>query len=248
MITVSMPFYGCHAWLRRSVDAILGQSYRDIHLVIVGDGQQPPIRGIHDSRLDVHTLNANHGAYFCHQLVLLASPHEWWSPHDADDWTDPDHLERLAAKRGSATVSGSIWFHDRQGHVNRHDATYWIGLYGRERLLSFGGFNPAERVGQDSLTLHMLRLSGKVARTHVPTYHRVKRNGSLTTDPRTGMRSTYRRGVRERNRHVVRQCKALSDLAAVRAYRARLVPRSVREALDEEVGRLRAVIGSPVAA
>ena len=36
-VTVSMPFWRCHAWLRRSVDAVLGQTYRDLRLVVVND-------------------------------------------------------------------------------------------------------------------------------------------------------------------------------------------------------------------
>jgi hypothetical protein len=247
-ICVSMPYYGVPDLVERAVRSVLAQTERDIHLVVVGDGEEPPLRRIRDTRLDVFTMRTNRGAYFCHQLVLNASPHEWWSPHDADDWTERDHLERLRSKRGTAIVSGAIWFHTREGVKKHHVATYWIGLYARERLLSFGGFNPSVRVGQDSLTLHMLRLSGSVARTSVPTYHRVKREGSLTTDPLTNMQSTYRRSVRSQNRRIVAACKGLPDLAAVRRYREGLVPLDVREAMDEEVGRLRAVIGSPAAA
>lgn len=247
-ITVSMPFYGAPELVERAVRSVLAQTHRDLHLIVVGDGQEPPLGRIRDSRLDVHTLRENHGAYFAHQLVLLANPHAWWSPHDADDWTDHDHLERLAAKRGTATVAGAIWFHDRTGTVRRHEATYWIGLYGTERLRSFGGFNAGERVGQDSLTLHMLRLSGAVNRATVPTYHRMKREGSLTTAQATGLRSPYRQAVRSRNRNIVRVCKSLPDLAAVRAYRERLMPKAVREAMGEEVERLSERMGRCVAA
>jgi glycosyltransferase involved in cell wall biosynthesis len=243
-----MPFYGVPDLVERAVRSVLAQTERDIHLVVVGDGEEPPLRRIRDTRLDVFTMRTNRGAYFAHQLTLLASPHEWWSPHDADDWSDRDHLARLVAKGKPAVVSGAIWFHTTAGTKQHHVATYWIGLYARERLLSFGGFNPSIRVAQDSLTLHMLRLSGSVARQTVPTYHRVKRNGSLTTAPATNFKSAYRKSVREQNRRVIGACKRLPDLAAVRRYREGLVPLDVREAMDEEVGRLRAVIGSPAAA
>lgn len=244
-----MPFYGVPELVERAARSVLSQTVRDVHLVVVGDGQEPPLR-IRDTRLDVVTLPANHGAYFVHQAVLLASQDDWWAPVDADDWIEPDHLERLmAARQGkTAVVTGAIWFHQRGGKVTRNAATYWTGLYGRDRLLSFGGFNPAERVGQDSLTLHMLRRSGTVGRTNHPTYHRMKREGSLTTAKATNMQSPYRRAVRARNRMVVRVCAGLPDLAAVRRYREGLVPRSIRDALDEEVGRLRSVLGAPVAA
>jgi glycosyltransferase involved in cell wall biosynthesis len=249
-VCVSMPYYGVPELVERAVRSALAQTVHDLHLVVVGDGEEPPLGRIRDTRLDVFTTHANHGAYFAHQLVLLASPHEWWAPVDADDWIERDHLARLASKRngGSAVVSGAIWFHARSGTTKHHIATYWTGLYGRQRLLSFGGFNPAERVGQDSLTLHLLRLSGSVSRTTYPTYHRVKRAGSLTTDPATALRSPYRRAVRARNRRVVAACKRLPDLGAMRRYRESLVPPDVRAALDEEVGRLRALIGSPAAA
>lgn len=238
-ITVSMPYFGTPDLVDRAVRSVLGQTHRNIHLVVVGDGEEPPLGHIRDSRLSVYTLPENHGAYFCHQLTLMATPHAQWSPHDSDDWSDPEHLERLAAKGGTATVSGAIWFHDRRGVVRHHKATYWIGLYGTKRLRSFGGFNPAERVGQDSLTLHMLRLSGKVARVTEPTYHRVKRIGSLTTAAETGMRSVLRKDVRARNRKIVRYCQLEKNLAGVRAYRSGLVPASVLLSLGEEAIRLR---------
>jgi glycosyltransferase involved in cell wall biosynthesis len=245
-ITVAMPYWGCPDLVERAVRCVLGQTYRDLVLVVIGDGEDPPLRNIRDSRLEVYRLPENRGVYFGLELVLEASPHKWYGPHAADDTSDPTHYEtlgRVAEEQASeAVIADAVWWGEGFDHV-RHSSGYEVGVFTRSRLMAFGAYNPAERVAQDTLLLRLLKLTGRVAAEGVPTYHRIKRPYSLTTTLATGLRSPYRNAVKQRNHAVYYRCKRLRKIDAMRAYRARLVPESIRDELAEHVERLSARLG-----
>ncbi len=243
---VAIPYWRCPDLVDKAVRSMLGQTDRDIAVVVIGDGEEPPLR-VRDPRLEVYTLPENRGPYFAQQVALLASPHRWYAPHGADDWSEPDHLERLAAA-GDNVITGAVWFHDRSGNVKRHDAGYEVGRFARDRLLSIGGHNPAERMGQDTLMIRLLRLTGDLGATHHPTYHRVKRSGSLMTSPLTGIGSPARNEMRARNRVVFAECQRLGSVKAIREYRESLVPERIRDEVAFHAGRLAQRLGVEVAA
>lgn len=243
---VCVPYYDCEGYVTKCVRSILAQTDRDIHVVVIGDGQIPPLR-VADSRLEVYVLPTNHGPYFAQQLALLASPHRWFAPHGADDYSDPDHLERLHALGGDAVITGAVWWH-QNGTVKLHEARYEVGLFARERLLAIGGHNPAERIGQDSLLIRLLDLTGPLCATHSPTYHRVKRPGSLMSAYATRPGSPARNEMRARNRAVLLNAQILGETDKIRDYRLGIVPRIVADDLAEHVERLRVRLGEPVTA
>ncbi|HEX5013010.1 MAG TPA: glycosyltransferase family A protein [Candidatus Limnocylindrales bacterium] len=246
-ILVAVPYYGVPELVGRCVQSILAQTVRDIAVVVIGDGERPPL-AIADSRLEVYSIPDNHGPYFAQQVALLASPFDRYAPVGADDWLEPEHLERLVDAGGEAVVTGAVWFHNLAGGVSVHEGNYEVGLFDRDRLLSIGGHNPSERVGQDSLLIHLLRHTGDLRATHHPTYHRVKRPDSLMTSALTGKGTPYRNDVRRRNRIVLAECKRLGTVDAIRDYRERIVPAHVRNEVLEHAARLSERLGRAVAA
>jgi glycosyltransferase involved in cell wall biosynthesis len=246
-ILVAIPYFGCPELVERAVRSILAQSYRDLHLVVIGDGDTPPLAGILDSRLEVYVLPENRGPYFAQQVALLASPHALYAPHAADDWSDPDHLERLLAVAGEAVITGAVWWH--QGDtVKIHEASYEVGLFATSRLLALGGHNPAERMGQDTLLIRLLRMTGETRATHYPTYHRVKRPGSLMTAPLTRPGSALRNEMRARNRVIYARAGALGSIDAIRRMRQELVPPTIAAEVDEHAARLSTRLGQKAVA
>lgn len=241
-IAVAMPYFGCPELVERAVRSILGQTVRDLCLIVIGDGEAPPLRGIRDDRLVVMTLPENRGPYFAQQVVLEASPFPWYAPHAADDWSDPEHLERLMEHRGTAILTGAVWFH-RGRSVEVHRAPYEVGLYRRDRLMGLGGHNPAERIGQDTLIMRLLRLTGPVSTTTEPTYHRVKRSGSLMTHPATRPGSLARNEMRRRNRAVYRMSSTLRTPERIRAWRTERVPVTIAQEVREQAERLGRMLG-----
>lgn len=249
-VTVAMPYYGCPDLVERAVRCVLAQTHRDLRVLVIGDGEDPPLSNVMDSRLEVYRLPENHGAYFALQLALRATPDAWFAPFGADDTADPEHIEnllRVAAKDNvEAVYAGSVWW--GTGYERQRDAAYEVGAYTPSRLLSFGGYNPAERIAQDTLMIHLLRISGTFSYTRQPTYHRVKRPGSLTTATETGLNSPARMAVRQRNLKTYHRCRKLGEPRLMREYREELVPRNVRIALDTHVAILRERLGAKVAA
>src|SRR5690606_19830376 len=117
-----------------------------------------------------------------------------------------------------------------------------------ERLRELGGHNPNERMGQDSLLIKLLRFTGETAATHHPTYHRVKREGSLMTANDTAPGSPARNAVRARNRVVLAECVRLGDLLRIRRYRESLVPPRVADEVALHALRIGERLGQAVAA
>ncbi len=252
---VAMTYFGHPGLVERAVRSVLAQTDRDIQLLVLGDGEKPPLAGIRDDRLDVHVLPRNHGTYFCHQLMLTSSPHEWYAPVDADDWVDPEHLERMAALGCSAVAPAAVWFHSGAGvrywagKAGQHPL-YHVGRFATSRMLGVGGYDPQERVGQDTVLLRMLRTTGPLIRWAPPdpTYHRIRHAGTLTTSPQTGLRSAERRAARSRNRQVYVAAAKLGTAEAIARYRLGRIRPDVRRALAEEAERLRPRLGEAVAA
>lgn len=211
-VIVAMPWYGAPELLERAAVSVLAQSHRDLRLVIVDDGNPAgswPDRGSWylDSRLVRILSDVNHGPYFWQEAILEAVPRgAWYAVVGADDWVEPEHLERLLEQMDERRVAvpGSVWWHEETRAPFVHAGRYEVGVFDPDRIRAIGGFNVDERVGQDTLTLKLLDLTGGmvVDLAEPPTYHRVRREGSLTTSPETGFRTRYRNDLRRRNRRV----------------------------------------------
>lgn len=241
---IAIPFFGPVDLLERAVRSCLAQTMTDIRVLVVADGMPVPDLGIGDPRLEVYELPENHGPYFALQVALWGSPYPWFAPFGADDWAEPDHLARLFAKRVKAVIPGAVF--NGQGKV--HKGPYEVGVFKRDRLLSIGGYNPSERIGQDTLLIKLLRLTGELGVQPIPTYHRIKRVGSLTTSPETGFGSPARNAMRQRNRAIFAQCQRLRDAKAIREYRDSLVPPAIAKAVQHHAAALTDRLGIEAAA
>lgn len=266
-VLVAIPYWRTPDYIERAVRSVLLQTVRDLVCVVVGDGEEPPLRAVHDDRLVVHSYPVNRGVYFAQDVAIWASPFEWYAVVASDDWVDPDHLERLLAQEADLAC-GALWAHGEGegycGEANRGHArcrgrlvrkAYEVGIYRTRRYTEIGAHNPSERIGQDSLTLAVMRLAGPVGQSDVPTYNRLFREGSLCTSPETRNGSVARNEMRKRNRFIYRQCGRIirrspppERAARIRAYRDSLVPADIRAALTEQVDALAGRLGVAVAA
>lgn len=155
-----------------------------------------------------HTL-PKLGRYFIDAVTSRAgilAGYTHWTTHDADDWSAPHRLSTLLAvmdETGADVVVGGEQVHGqirttqvspkpttrtRQIRHNWHmSALYRLPI---PALI----IHPEYPVGWDSLMSMILAYCGdvKVAYDHAPTYHREKRAGSLTTDPKTNFGSATR--------------------------------------------------------
>ena len=213
-ITVSMPYYACPATLGRAVESVLGQTHRDLTLVVVNDGDRrspwPLLADIDDDRLVRFDLAENRGRYFADAIVLQAAQTDWFFIHDADDWCNPELLETYlsaALDRRADVVFGAHVVHDDTlgpptvqaftevlGPVTDEpmDVAPHQALFRTELLRAIGGNYGGLRIGYDTLLVNLARLAGRVTHVDAALYHRVARAGSLTSAPDTGFGSRAR--------------------------------------------------------
>lgn len=203
-VTVHVPFYGDKKDLRRCVDSLLAQTFGNIRILVVGDGMRVP--KFDDPRVVTYSMSKNRGAYFARAVMLAATDTMYTAIVDADDWVEPEWLESLfKAMRNDDAALQYAWHEERGGaegvvhyprvksppsarftHITSH-----TGLYRTEALKTIG-YNPAYRMGWDTLMVMTFRLVYRMAFAVKPLYHRVVKPDSLTQDPRTGLRSKAR--------------------------------------------------------
>jgi glycosyltransferase involved in cell wall biosynthesis len=270
-IFVAMPAYRTPETIGRAVSSILGQTHRDLLLVVLNDGDDPasawaPLAHVTDPRLVRFDLSENRGWPFADAVALAACDAPWFSPHDSDDWSDPRRLELLLAlSAGADVVLQDEAVHRQNGSsilvpvqpyrpdgVFRHHAVR-AGLYRTEWLRRIGGIHPSFRLGYDTLLTSLAFLAGETRVLREPLYHRVKRAGSLTSARETGMGSPVRAHVRARLAALWRECFRVARGAADRAAAVGdVIRRSIAPAdaaaVEYEATRLRALLSGRRAA
>ncbi|MDQ3669761.1 MAG: glycosyltransferase, partial [Actinomycetota bacterium] len=212
-VTVSIPYYGCKAYIRRAVESVLAQTHRNLVVVVVNDADPDPpwdeLATIDDPRLVRFDLTANGGRYLADAIVLAASPSPYLLIHDADDWSEPDRVEkllrRLVEQRADVAVSSIEVSRARSGIRRvgrplldaplgprvRHRVDHYA-LFRTDALVRVGGCYGGLRIGYDTLLMNLMLMTASVALVDEPLYHRVIRPGSLTTSSTTGFGSRER--------------------------------------------------------
>jgi Glycosyl transferase family 2 len=111
LISVLMPVFNAAQTLGYAVDSILGQSWRNLELLVVDDASQddswPRLQAIaaRDPRLKLMRTTRNVGPYVAKTLALRAARGAYITGHDSDDWAHPHRLERhMAAHQAQSTA------------------------------------------------------------------------------------------------------------------------------------------------
>jgi glycosyltransferase involved in cell wall biosynthesis len=216
-LTVSMSYYRCQPFVQKAVASILDQSFTDLRLVLVNDGDTTPhltSQQRMDPRLTVLDLEVNRGPYYCDAVVLAACDTPWFSIHASDDWSKPNRLATLmAASDGYDVVFGGSIHHKRRITNERetnfalaatedvllHRGSFCVGIFRTEALRRIGGPHPDFRVAYDTMQVHLVCRA--LRWRHLPDefgYQRVWRSDSLTKSPETGMHSPLRNEARAR--------------------------------------------------
>jgi len=104
VISVIVPVYNVEKHLRRCIDSILTQTFRDFECILIDDGSPdncPVIcdeYAVKDSRIIViHQENA--GVSVARNAGLLIASGEWIGFVDSDDWLEPEALKILIEKQ-----------------------------------------------------------------------------------------------------------------------------------------------------
>lgn len=118
MISVIVPVYNVEPYLRKCLDSILAQTYRDLEILVIDDGSTDGSGSICDEYAEkderirlFHT--ENHGLSAARNLGLDIAKGDWIGFVDSDDWIELDMYEVLLSKaeESSADVAecGVFW-------------------------------------------------------------------------------------------------------------------------------------------
>ena len=125
MISVIVPVYNVEPYLRKCLDSILVQTYRDLEILTIDDGSTDGSGRIcdeyagKDDRIKVsHT--ENRGLSAARNLGLDNATGDWVGFVDSDDWIEPDMYEvllRKAEETGADVVECGCYLEYPRGTV-----------------------------------------------------------------------------------------------------------------------------------
>lgn len=132
-VSVVLPVYNCRAYIREAVESILGQSYRDLELIVIDDGSE-------DGSMDIVSGLAGRGTVtvvahdrnmgICESLNdgIKLSSGELIAIQHADDISLPGRIgtqaEYLDSHPDIDLVAGWIRYMNRRGRQKRDD--WWL--------------------------------------------------------------------------------------------------------------------------
>lgn len=108
MVSVIVPVYNAQQYIRRCLDSIIGQSYRDLEIVLVDDGstdQSPALLQKYkdlDDRIRLYRQE-NRGVAAARNTGLAHAEGDFFLFVDADDWIETNAVESLVSLMDAKT-------------------------------------------------------------------------------------------------------------------------------------------------
>jgi len=133
IITVIVPCFNHGKYLQECVESVIGQTYRNLEIIIVNDGSTDNTDEVatqmvkKDSRIKYLTLPTNKGKWACLNLAISVCEGLIVTCQDADDLAMPQRIERqFTALRATESVHNLCGFYhcfteeDVQKHKNEY--------------------------------------------------------------------------------------------------------------------------------
>ena len=103
MVSVIVPTYNDSATLERCLDSLLSQTWPAVEIILVDDGSDATAKQDiteltareDGERLSLHVHPGNQGLACARNTGVEAATGEWIAFVDADDWVEPDFIEKL---------------------------------------------------------------------------------------------------------------------------------------------------------
>jgi glycosyltransferase involved in cell wall biosynthesis len=106
LVSVILPTYNRRVTLRRAIDSVLAQTWRNLELIVVDDGSEDGtddlVRSVRDSRLRVLRQACNEGVATARNRGLAEAKGGLIAFLDSDDEWRPEKLERQVARMRAA--------------------------------------------------------------------------------------------------------------------------------------------------
>ncbi len=135
-ISVIIPVYKVEQYIRKCLDSVVNQTWRDLEIIIVDDGSPDRCGAVCDEYADrdsrirvIHKKNAGVGA--ARNDGIAAANGEWVAFLDPDDWIEPDYFARLV----SAIPEGHVDVLCSNGHISEsRQGSVICRMFDSERL------------------------------------------------------------------------------------------------------------------
>lgn len=190
-ISVIVPVYNVELYLRRCLDSVVNQTYRDLEILIIDDGSTDRSGEIcdkyaeKDQRIRVfHT--ENRGLSAARNLGLENACGGYIGFVDGDDWIEPDMYEKAIATIGTADI---VCFSQYEGFYTGFEALVElingkISTFTWDKLYCNGCFSsirfPEGRIIEDIATTYkIIYQANYVACSDIRGYHHIFREDSL---------------------------------------------------------------------
>lgn len=128
-VSVVIPCFNAARFLQRSIESVVGQTHRDLELIVVDDGSTDDSVAVAremastDARVRVHVLSERRGVAAARNAGLEVARGKYVAFLDADDWWMPAKLEKqlaAAAARAAGLVYSAVEVRDEGGKVLGH--------------------------------------------------------------------------------------------------------------------------------
>lgn len=125
-VSIIMPCYNTEKYIKKTLDSIFGQSFKDIELIMVDDGSKDSTPEILDKCEAEHPdlvrviHKENGGQSTARNVALEYATGEYVVFWDSDDYADVDYLEKLytaAVENDSEMVLSGSHYVDENGNV-----------------------------------------------------------------------------------------------------------------------------------
>lgn len=145
-LSVVMASYNHDAFVRQSIESVLGQSFSDFEFVITDDGSRDAtveaIRTFRDPRIRLDVFAENRGAVDALNDAIVRSSGEYVAVLNSDDYFLPDKLARQAAyldaNQGVAAVFGLPTVVDEAGRALDESEHIFARVFTRENRTRIG--------------------------------------------------------------------------------------------------------------
>ena len=99
-VSVIIPAYNCACYLPCCIESVLGQTYRDLEVIVVDDGSIDDTESVLERFAPkVRYLKSCHkGAAAARNQGIMASDGDYIAFLDADDWWEPEKIEAQVAE------------------------------------------------------------------------------------------------------------------------------------------------------
>lgn len=139
-ISIIVPIFNAEPYLRQCLDSIIGQTLKEIEIILIDDGSTDNSNTIcqkylNDSRVSLYRKE-NEGLAAARRDGMSHASGEYIGFVDSDDWIEPDMYEKMysAAKVNNADVVFCNCIENENGH--RFTPEIETGPYDREQIKS----------------------------------------------------------------------------------------------------------------